>query len=85
MNTKTLCAAAVIALLLAACGNKGPLVMPQKPVPVEQESTAPPADATPTPAADPADATATPPADPPADPATDPTDPAPGPADGGNG
>lgn len=24
-----------IGLVLAACGNKGPLVMPQKPVPVE--------------------------------------------------
>ncbi len=24
-------------LLLAACGNKGPLVMPQKPVPVEAQ------------------------------------------------
>lgn len=36
--------------LLAACGNKGPLVMPQKPVPVEQPAapTAPaPAAATP--------------------------------------
>jgi predicted small lipoprotein YifL len=31
--------------LLAACGNKGPLVMPQKPVPVEQ----PAAPATPAP------------------------------------
>lgn len=31
--------------LLAACGNKGPLVMPQKPVPVEQDLPAPPATA----------------------------------------
>ena len=31
--------------LLAACGNKGPLVMPQQPVPVEQAVPAPPADA----------------------------------------
>lgn len=31
--------------LLAACGNKGPLVMPQTPVPVEQELPAPPATA----------------------------------------
>ncbi|WP_125075782.1 lipoprotein [Pseudoxanthomonas sp. SGT-18] len=29
--------------LLAACGNKGPLVMPQKPVPVEDPAPAPPA------------------------------------------
>ena len=29
--------------LLAACGNKGPLVMPQKPVPVEQALPVPPA------------------------------------------
>ncbi|UWX03930.1 lipoprotein [Pseudoxanthomonas sp. NC8] len=36
MNAKPLIAATAIALLLAACGNKGPLVMPQKPVPVEE-------------------------------------------------
>ena len=46
MNAKTaftgLAPALAIALLLAACGNKGPLVMPQKPVPVEQEMPAPP-------------------------------------------
>ena len=47
----------VSALLLSACGNKGPLVMPQKPVPVDvaepaakpqgeaQEVTTPEADA----------------------------------------
>lgn len=52
--------------LLAACGNKGPLVMPQKPVPVEQPAPgAPPASAPvegdePAPAATPAT-----PADPP--------------------
>ncbi|AHY57645.1 LPS translocon maturation chaperone LptM [Stenotrophomonas rhizophila] len=28
--------AAASLLLLAACGNKGPLVLPQKPVPVEE-------------------------------------------------
>lgn len=30
-------------LALAACGNKGPLVMPQKPVPVETRPATPPA------------------------------------------
>ncbi|PNS08427.1 LPS translocon maturation chaperone LptM [Solilutibacter silvestris] len=34
----------VAACLLAACGNKGPLVMPQKPVPVETTTPALPAD-----------------------------------------
>lgn len=28
-------------VLLAACGNKGPLVMPQKPVPVEAQPVPP--------------------------------------------
>ncbi len=42
--------AAASLLLLAACGNKGPLVLPQKPVPVEEvaepatDETTPPAD-----------------------------------------
>jgi len=37
-------------LLLAACGNKGPLVMPQKPVPVEaQPVPQPPTGETPPP------------------------------------
>lgn len=39
---------ALLACLLAACGNKGPLVMPQKPVPVEDQvvpTPEPPADA----------------------------------------
>ncbi|MFC7520173.1 lipoprotein [Xanthomonas populi] len=37
--------------LLAACGNKGPLVMPQKPVPVEaQPVPQPPDKSTPAPA-----------------------------------
>ncbi len=31
-----LVAAACALLVLTACGNKGPLVMPQKPVPVEE-------------------------------------------------
>ncbi|MCF7751422.1 lipoprotein [Bacillus subtilis subsp. subtilis] len=38
--------AAASLLLLAACGNKGPLVLPQKPVPVE-EVAEPAADAVP--------------------------------------
>ncbi|KQR11317.1 MULTISPECIES: LPS translocon maturation chaperone LptM [Xanthomonas] len=36
-------------VLLAACGNKGPLVMPQKPVPVEAQPV-PPDESTPAPA-----------------------------------
>jgi len=44
--------AAPALLVLSACGNKGPLVMPQKPVPVEEQlvepadeaATPPPAD-----------------------------------------
>ncbi|MCW0402123.1 hypothetical protein NB689_000765 [Xanthomonas sacchari] len=44
-----LSAAALLAL--AGCGNKGPLVMPQKPVPVE---AAPAPDATPPATTDPA-------------------------------
>jgi predicted small lipoprotein YifL len=44
-------------LALTACGNKGPLVMPQKPVPVEEQEVVP-VDA---PAAD--DAAAVPPTD----------------------
>ncbi len=41
--------AAASLLLLAACGNKGPLVLPQKPVPVEEtvEPAAEPAEAIP--------------------------------------
>ena len=42
--------AAVSLLFLAACGNKGPLVLPQKPVPVE-ETVEPAADADAVPAA----------------------------------
>ncbi len=34
-----------VLLFLSACGNKGPLVMPQKPVPVEEQSVEPAADA----------------------------------------
>ena len=47
MNVKTVATALIAVLLLAACGNKGPLVMPQKPVPVEQEMPAPPPAETP--------------------------------------
>jgi len=50
--------AASALLFLAACGNKGPLVMPQKPVPVEE-------------VAEPVDAPATDDAPPPADQDTD--------------
>ncbi|WP_372017874.1 LPS translocon maturation chaperone LptM [Pseudoxanthomonas sp. 10H] len=66
MKTTTLLAASVSVLLLAACGNKGPLVMPQKPVPVEEPAPAAPAD--PAEPAEPAD-TGTPP-----EPATAPAD-----------
>jgi predicted small lipoprotein YifL len=37
--------AALALLFLSACGNKGPLVMPQKPVPVEEQVVEPAADA----------------------------------------
>ena len=41
-----LCVPAACAALLAlsACGNKGPLVMPQKPVPIEEQEVEPAAD-----------------------------------------
>ncbi|WP_315386839.1 lipoprotein [uncultured Stenotrophomonas sp.] len=42
--------AALALLSLSACGNKGPLVMPQKPVPVEEQVVDPAADAEPVPA-----------------------------------
>jgi predicted small lipoprotein YifL len=82
MNIKTLLVASVLVPLLAACGNKGPLVMPQKPVPVEEPAPAAPAE----PAAQPTEASPEPP------PATDPAmpvepatvEPAP-PADGTHG
>jgi predicted small lipoprotein YifL len=76
MNIKTLLVASVLVPLLAACGNKGPLVMPQQPVPVEQPVPAPP----PAPATQPT--TETPPAAEPVEPAT--VDPA-TPADGTHG
>ena len=37
--------AALALLFLSACGNKGPLVMPQKPVPVEEQAVEPASDA----------------------------------------
>jgi predicted small lipoprotein YifL len=33
--------AALLLLALSACGNKGPLVMPQKPVPIEEQEVTP--------------------------------------------
>lgn len=33
--------AAFLLLGLSACGNKGPLVMPQKPVPIEEQEVTP--------------------------------------------
>ena len=44
----------VAACLLSACGNKGPLVLPQKPVPVETLSPAPQTDSQSQPAQQPA-------------------------------
>ncbi|WP_312325499.1 lipoprotein [Stenotrophomonas sp.] len=49
--------AALALLSLSACGNKGPLVMPQKPVPVEEQVVEPAADADATEATDATDAT----------------------------
>lgn len=63
------------ACLLTACGNKGPLVLPQKPVPVETATPAAqpatPAPSTETPQSQPATPPATEPApqEPPANPA----------------
>lgn len=51
-------AAAAAFLVVAACGNKGPLVMPQKPVPVEVQQVpvaAPPATQTPAESSQPVD------------------------------
>lgn len=58
--------AASALLFLSACGNKGPLVMPQKPVPVEAQPVLQPPDApqpldeSQTPAPAPADSTTQP-------------------------
>ena len=49
MNLKTLAVLIALSLPLAGCGNKGPRVLPQKPVPVEEsmplEAPPEPADA----------------------------------------
>ncbi|MBD9369981.1 lipoprotein [Xanthomonas sp. XNM01] len=44
MNTPSLrfLSAAALLAVLAACGNKGPLVLPQKPIPVEEPALEPP-------------------------------------------
>ena len=45
MNVKTVATALIAVLLLAACGNKGPLVMPDQPAPAAAAPSAtPPAD-----------------------------------------
>ena len=41
MNIKRIAIATFLLCLLAACGNKGPLVMPQKPVPIEEQAVEP--------------------------------------------
>ena len=41
MNVKTVATALIAVLLLAACGNKGPLVLPEQPEPAEQDSPEP--------------------------------------------
>jgi predicted small lipoprotein YifL len=65
--------AALALLFLSACGNKGPLVMPQKPVPVEEQVVEPAADADTVPEA--TNATDDPPVVPdPVDPQLDDTD-----------
>ncbi|WP_024870254.1 LPS translocon maturation chaperone LptM [Pseudoxanthomonas suwonensis] len=58
MNARTVFSVLAAAALLSACGNKGPLVMPQQPVPVEQQQLPTPAEPAPAdePAADDADA-----------------------------
>ncbi len=42
MKSIRFAAAALIALALVACGNKGPLFLPQKPAPVEALPAPPP-------------------------------------------
>ena len=41
MNLKTILSALAVVLVLAACGNKGPLVMPPKPEPAVQPESPP--------------------------------------------
>ncbi|MEE9878416.1 MAG: lipoprotein [Stenotrophomonas maltophilia] len=71
MNTTSrfliLIPAALLLLGLSACGNKGPLVMPQKPVPIEEQEVIPAEQ----PAADPATDKVDPAADEKADQALD--------------
>ncbi|WP_313173287.1 lipoprotein [Stenotrophomonas sp.] len=71
MNTTSrfliLIPAALLLLGLSACGNKGPLVMPQKPVPIEEQEVIPAEQ----PAADPATDKVDPAADKKADEALD--------------
>ncbi|WP_313495419.1 lipoprotein [Stenotrophomonas sp.] len=71
MNTTSrfliLIPAALLLLGLSACGNKGPLVMPQKPVPIEEQEVIPAEQ----PAADPATDKVDPAADKKADQALD--------------
>ena len=50
MKTPRLAIAATCLMLLAACGNKGPLFMPQKPAPVVDPLPPPPEPVEPTPA-----------------------------------
>lgn len=86
MNLKFPLALIALTLSLTACGNKGPLVLPQAPVPVPTEDAVAPAEApaatdAETPAAADPQPTDTPPIEtPPADAATPPaTDPVPAP------
>ena len=41
MNAKTILSAIVVVLLLAGCGNKGPLVLPEKPAAAEPATPEP--------------------------------------------
>lgn len=90
MNPKLATALIALSLPLAGCGNKGPLVLPQKPVPVEADmpTVEPPADAA-TPQTD-ANEAGDPATDASPEPATDATSddetpPPPPVTDGGNG
>ena len=99
MNPKLAIALIALSLPLAGCGNKGSLVLPQKPVPVEADLplAEPPADDAATDDATTDDATAPTPATDAVEPATDADAPLPDPAteepvpptppanDGGNG
>ena len=52
MNTKTAASVLIAALLLAACGNKGPLVLPEKPAAAEPATPEPADEPAPTDDAD---------------------------------